>query len=150
MNTQPPDQTSAIEPRLQPDPSTDERFKIALWIGRYEGYLFNNAPESTYERYARILSKFYAYFPDKRFTYDFLRCHFEDYKNDRLKEGASPTTVAMELSVLRGFWRWMLRMNAEGVIFNPLVGIKIPRPEKQRPAYLRAERQNEDGLATQL
>jgi hypothetical protein len=76
----------AIEPRLDKHESEDERFKIRLWLGNYEGYLFQAAPPSTYERYSRVLSKFIGYFPEKKFTYDFLRAHFEDYKQMRLAE----------------------------------------------------------------
>ena len=103
MNNQ-PHTTSATEPRLEPQ-SSEERFKITFWLGRYEGHLFLNSPEATYERYTRVLSKFYEHFQEKKkFTYSFLRCDFKDYKNDRLREGASPVTVGMELTVLRGFW----------------------------------------------
>ena len=130
MNNQ-PNSPSATEPRLEPQTS-EERFKITFWLGRYEGHLFLNSPEATYERYGRILSRFYEHFQEKkRFTYSFLRCDFEDYRDDRLKEGASPATVAMELSVLRGFWRWMLRMDADGVLLNPVVGVKVQKPSKK-------------------
>ena len=130
MNNQ-PNSTSAIEPR-QESQSSEERFKITFWLGRYESHLYLNSPEATYERYGRVLSKFYEHFQEKKkFTYSFLRCDFEDYKNHRLREGASPVTVGMELTVLRGFWRWMLRMGAEGVLFNPVVGVKVQKPSKK-------------------
>jgi len=129
--------TSALEPRQEPSFSED-RFKIAFWIGRYESHLYLNATGATYERYSRILTKFYTHFlGSKQFTYSFLRSDFEDYRDDRLKEGASPVTVAMELSVLRGFWRWMLRMGSEGVMFNPVLAVKVksakPRKAKKPP-----------------
>ncbi|PWT91840.1 MAG: hypothetical protein C5B55_07440 [Blastocatellia bacterium] len=111
--------------------SNDESFKITRWLGLYEAYLFQNSPPATYERYSRALSKFYAHFPHKRFTYEFLRADLEDYKEQRLKEGASPTTVNIELSILRGFWKWMLRMGADGVLFNPAKGVRVKRPIKQ-------------------
>ena len=85
--------TSATEPRREISQSSDEKFRITHWLGLYESHLFLNSPYSTYERYSRVLSRFYAHFPDKQFTYEFLRPDFEDYKQERLKEGASVTTV---------------------------------------------------------
>src|SRR5262249_1336405 len=108
-----------------------DRFKITFWCGQYEGYLFQTATPSTYERYSRVLSKFISHFPHKRFTYDFLRPDFEDYKQVRLKEGASPTTLNIELSVLRGFWRFLLRMDAEGVMLNPAKGVRVRKESKK-------------------
>src|SRR5262249_12922410 len=103
----------------------------AHWLGLYEGFLFLNLPRS-YERYSRVLSRFYTHFPEKKRTYDYLRPDFETYKRDRLNEAASPTTVAMELSVVRGFWNWMLEMNAPGVMINPARGVRVKMPSKKR------------------
>ena len=124
MNNQ-PNTTSATEPRQESNQSSDEKFTIFYWCGKYEGYLFQTARPATYERYSRVLSKFVSHFPRKRFTYEFLRADLEDYKQARLKEGASGTTINIELSVLRGFWRFMLRMDAPGIMFNPVVGVKV-------------------------
>lgn len=131
MNT-PTTTTSATTPRPHSDQSSDESSKITHWLGLYEGHLFLNSRPATYERYSRALSKFYEHFPHKRFTYEFLRADLEDYKQQRLDEGASPTTVNIELSILRGFWKWMLRMGADGVFFNPAKGVRVERPTKQR------------------
>ena len=102
MNNQ-SSQTSATEPRLDFSESSDQRFKISYHLCKYEGFLFQTTPPSTYERYSRALSKFISYLPEKRFTYEFLRPHFEDDKKARLKEGASATTINIELSIVRGF-----------------------------------------------
>jgi site-specific recombinase XerD len=135
MNNQ-PNQTSATEPRLAASHSSDERFKITHWAGKYEGYLFQTSRPATYERYSRALSKFVSHFPQKRFTYEFLRSDLEDYKQARLKDGASATTINIELSILRGFWRWMLRMNADGVMINPARGVRVPIPSKKKAERL--------------
>jgi len=79
--------TSALKPRLEDSQFDDEKFKITFWCGKYESYLFQTAPSATYERYGRALSKFISHFPQKRFTYNFLRADFEDYKQARLREG---------------------------------------------------------------
>ena len=123
--------TSALKPRPESSPSNAENFQIAHWLGLYEGFLFLNYPRS-YERYSRVLSRFYGHFPEKTKTFDYLRPVFETYKTDRLNEGAGPTTVAMELSVLRGFWKWMLAMNVPGVMINPVRGVRVKMPSKKR------------------
>jgi site-specific recombinase XerD len=118
---------SAQKPRLEDHPSGTENFKITFWCSKYEGYLFQTAAPATYERYSRALSKWASYFPHKRFTYEFLRPDFEDYKQKRLKEGARATTINIELSILRGFWRFMIRMEAPGVMINPVRGVRVQR-----------------------
>ena len=134
--------TSALKPRPKASPSKTDNFQIAHWLGLYEGHLYLNHPRS-YERYSRVLSRFYGHFPDRKRTYDYLRPVFETYKTDRLNEGASPTTVGMELSVLRGFWNWMLRMETPGVMINPVVGVRVKMPsKKQRPVESPFEKQN--------
>ena len=110
--------------------SSDEEFKITFWCGKFETHLFVNAPKATYERYSRAISKFITHFPQKRFTYQFLRADFEDYKNARLREGASGKTVGIELCILRGFWRWMIAMDSPGVMINPVVGVKVKLPKR--------------------
>ncbi len=125
MKNQRSDSTSATEPRPYIDQPSDGRFTICHWAGKYEGHLFQTAPHATYERYGRTLSKFITHFPHKRFTYEFLRADVEDYKQARLKGGASPTTVNIELSILRGFWRFMLQMEADGVMLNPVLGVRV-------------------------
>jgi site-specific recombinase XerD len=128
----PPILTSATEPRPEISQASDEKFRITYWLGLYEGHLFLNSPYSTYERYSRVLSRFYLHFPNKERTYDYLRPDFETYKNDRLKEGVSSTTINIELSVLRGFWRWMLRMEAPGVMINPVRGVLVKKQSKRK------------------
>lgn len=125
------DPTSATNP-VPGSQSNDERFWITFWCGKYEGHLFLNSPNATYERYSRAISKFISHFPEKQFTYDFLRPDIETYKQARLKEGASPSTVNIELSILRGFWRFMLRMEAPGVMLNPVRGVRVKMPSKKR------------------
>jgi integrase len=144
MNSQ-PNPTSATEPRPEANLSNDDKFKITHWLGLYEGFLHLNYPRS-YERYSRVLTRFYTHFPGKQRTFDFLRPDFETYKQGRLKEGASRTTVNIELSVLRGFWSWMLRMEAPGVMINPVRGVRVKRPSKNRNLFERplADRNGEN------
>lgn len=126
-----PQPTSTEKPRKEASQSDDDSL-ITHWCGKYEGFLFKTAPYSTYERYSRVLSKFCSRFPPKQFTYEFLRADLEDYKLERLQEGASAKTVNIELSVLRGFWRFMLRMDTPGVMINPVRGVRVRKDSKKR------------------
>jgi hypothetical protein len=64
---------SALKPRHEGNSSTDQLFRLCHWLGLFEGHLFHNAPESTYERYSRVLSRFYSHFLEKQYVYEFLR-----------------------------------------------------------------------------
>lgn len=131
MKNRLPDPASATKPRPQPEPSGDERFKIAFWMMKYETFLFRTAPYSTYARYTRALDKLFATFPEKRFLHEFLRPDMEDFKEKRLEQGVSPKTVNIELSIIRSFWNFLLRMGADGVYFNPVRGVRVPMPSKK-------------------
>jgi site-specific recombinase XerD len=74
---------------------------------KYESFLFQTSPYSTYERYTRALDKLFAAFPEKRFLHEFRRADLEDYKKQRLEGGTSPKTVNIELSILRSFWNFL-------------------------------------------
>jgi hypothetical protein len=140
---------SALEPRLETSQSSNDQFKIAYWCGKYEGHLFQTSPAATYERYSRCLSKSISHFPQKRFTYDFLMADFEDYKKARLKEGASGTTINIELSILRGFWRFMLKMDSPGVMVNPVRDVRVKVPSKKHKQVKQpSERSNTASSAT--
>ena len=128
MNCQLPDPALAQEPRPQAEPSSDQRFKIAFWMMKYETFLFHTAPYSTHERYTRALDKLFAHFPEKRFLHEFRRAELEDFKKQRLQQGASPKTVNIELSIIRSFWNFLLKAEADGVFFNPAQGVRVKTP----------------------
>lgn len=92
---------------------------------KYETLLFSTAPYATYERYTRALDKLFAHFPEKRFLHEFRRADLEDFKKQRLEEGASPRTVNIELSISRSFWNFLLQMDADGVMFSPAKGVRV-------------------------
>lgn len=101
------------------------------WLALYEAHLFQSATASTYERYTRVLDKFFfTHFPQKRSPIEFLRKDFEDFKQRRLSEGASPTTVGIELCIIRGFWKFLVRMDAS--FFNPVLNVKVGNPKRKK------------------
>jgi hypothetical protein len=139
MNNQTPTSPSALEPRPLPSPSPDQRFHIGFWMMRYETFLFSTAPESTYERYTRALDKLFAFFPEKQFFHEFRRADLEDYKKARLESGISPKTVNIELSIFRSLWNFLLSAEADGVMFNPVQGVRVQMPSKRKTVARLAE-----------
>jgi site-specific recombinase XerC len=139
MKNRLPDPPLTAESHPQTNPSSDERFTIALWMMKYETYLFRTRPYSTYERYTRALDKLFAAFPEKRFLHEFRRVDLEDYKQTRLEQGVSPKTVNLELSCIRSFWTFLLQMEADGVFFNPAKGVKVKQSKSGSAGTPRSE-----------
>jgi hypothetical protein len=123
---------SAPKPRSQSSDWSDKRFTIAFWMIKYETDLFHTRPASTYKRYTRALDKLFAFFPEKRFFYQFLRHDMEDFKKARLERGVSPKTVNIELSIIRSLWDYLLKAKADGVLMNPARGVRVPMKSKKK------------------
>jgi site-specific recombinase XerC len=148
MKNRLPDLPLTAESHLQTNPSSDERFTIAFWMMKYETFLFRTRPYTTYERYTRALDKLFAAFPEKRFLHEFRRADLEDYKNQRLERGSSPKTVNIELSILRSFWNFLLSAEADGVMFNPVQGVRVRMPSmRNKPAAITSAREQGDALS---
>lgn len=109
---------------MQP-PDNDKPQPIRGWQQRYENYLFLIGRKATRERYARALERFLDKHPAKTYPHQFLRPAINDYVESRLREGASVSTVRLELSAIRGLFQFMLDMNATDVMFNPAKGVKV-------------------------
>ena len=82
---------------------------------------------ATRERYARALERFLGRHPGKIYPHDFLRPVVNDYVQSRFAEGASVATIRVELSAIRGFWRFIGDVEAFGVFFNVAKGVKVQR-----------------------
>jgi site-specific recombinase XerD len=81
--------------------------------------------KATRERYARALERFLGKYPGKVYPHDFLRPVINDYVQSRFAEGASVGTIRVEVSAIRGFWRFMRDVEAFGVFFNVATGVKV-------------------------
>lgn len=127
--------------------SKDERFKIAFWMAKYEAFLFKTAPYSTYERYTRALDKLFSHFPQKRFLHEIRRADLEDFKQRRLKDGGSGKTINIELSCIRSFFDFLLKMEADGVFLNVARGVRVKMPSKKRKVIEDAERSTQASQA---
>lgn len=90
--------------------------------GKYEGYVALTTSRATSTRYSKALESFFRKFTDKREPEEFTKRDIADYTIWRLKDGVSPTTVNYEITVVSGFWNWLLRM--ELAAFNPCSNAK--------------------------
>jgi integrase len=105
------------------DPDTP--LPIRQWQQRYERYLDLTGRKETRKRYARALERFLGKHPDKTYGHQFLRPVINSYVETRLAEGASVSTVRLELSAVRGLFQFALDMGASDVFFNAAKGVGV-------------------------
>ena len=107
---------------------------IHWWYNQYVTSLQRTAGPSTWRRYHQALANFFQCHKEKHRSEDFHRWDISDFKEDRLRHGTAPTTVNLELSILRAFWNWL--MERELASYNPAAkqkGVKVP---EKRPRGL--------------
>jgi site-specific recombinase XerD len=108
----------------QPKPQTKPE-PMSYWQERFECYLLLNTKRSTFRRYARALDRFFDMNRDKVYGYQFLRPVIIDYVQARLAEGASVSTVRLEMAAVRGLFAYMISMGAVDVMFNPAKNVQV-------------------------
>ena len=113
---------SQPKPQTKPQPMSD-------WQERFECHLLLNAKRSTFRRYARALDKFFDMNRDKTYGHRFLRPVIIDYVQARLAEGASVSTVRLEMAAIRGLFDFMIAMGAYDVMLNPAAKVKVTKPK---------------------
>lgn len=94
-------------------------------LGAYERYLVLIGRKSTSRKYGKCIEKFLALHPERKEPGLFDRCHIEDFKVQRIQQGASKATIRVELSAVRNFFQWMLDMQVEGLFYNPAKNVTI-------------------------
>jgi integrase len=73
---------------------------------------------------------------NRRALRDFSRSDLERYRDARLKEGVTPTTVLRELDRLRALFTWATRQ--ELIPANPAANLRFPRPLEKPKDWLRS------------
>jgi site-specific recombinase XerD len=86
--------------------------------------LESDGRKETRKRYARALERFLGRHPERTYGYQFLRPTINDYVESRLEEGASVSTVRLEMSAIRGLFQFALDMGAFDVMVNPAKNVK--------------------------
>lgn len=104
--------------------------KIRTLQAQYERHVCLTTSPHSYEKYARALEHFMKKFPEKRGPRDYYSTDIEDYKILRLREGATPTYVRYELSVIRNFFQWMLDYHEGLIEYNPASEVRVGRTER--------------------
>ena len=113
-------------------PPSDEPQPIRYWQQKFENHLLLMGRKATRERYARALERFLGKHPGKIYPHDFLRPTINDYVQTRFAEGASVGTIRVEVSAIRGFWKFMVEVEAFGAFFNVAAGSQGAEPPAQR------------------
>lgn len=103
----------------------DKIYPIRHWQQRYEGYLETIGRNETRKRYARALERFLGRYSDRVYGHQFLRPTINDYVESRLAEGASVSTVRLEMSAVRGLFQFASDMGASDVMFNPAKNVRV-------------------------
>jgi site-specific recombinase XerC len=126
-----------------PNPNSTSALKgiepIKYWQQKWKQYmLLTEVAYSTRDRYSRAVQAFLDQFKDKPYPHSILRPHVIDYRDSRLKQGLRASTVRLELTAVRSFWDWMMRMQVVDAFFNPAAGVKVPiRPRPSLPPTIR-------------
>lgn len=103
---------------------------IHWFCDRYIDSLKLTAAPNTALRYRYVVEDFLSRHKDKLGPEEFHRWDIIDYKEERLREGATPSTVNLELAVLRAFWNWLIAR--ELASYNPAAKQKgVVVPEKR-------------------
>lgn len=85
-----------------------QRKPVRVLQAQFEYFTLKSLNRATCIKYSDALSEFFRLFPKQKNPEDFFRTDVEDYKLIRQREGAHPSTINYELSVLRAFWNWMI------------------------------------------
>lgn len=132
MNTQPTaDQNIGYKtPSNLPPTDREKPQPIRFWQERFERYLESIGRKETRKRYARALERFLGKHPDRVYGHQFLRPVINDYVQSRLTEGASVSTVRLEMSAIRGLFQFAMDMGAFDLMFNPAKNVKVRQPKR--------------------
>jgi integrase len=87
------------------------RNQLREQLAKYEDYVRTISARGTWIRYAGILECFAEKFEGKTKVEHIFTSDVEDYRLLRIKEGINPSTVNLEIRVLKGFLHWYERMN---------------------------------------
>jgi site-specific recombinase XerD len=74
-----------------------------------------------------VLERFLGRYREKVYGHQFLRPVINQYVQDRLAEGASVSTVRLEMSAVRGLFQFALDKGAFDVLFNPAKNVKVTK-----------------------
>ena len=83
---------------------------------------------STVAQYGGSFKQLWKHFDKKKRVSDLTPAHAERYKAKREREGVSPRTIRLELTVFNAMLNYGVRANT--IERNPLAGVKLPKCEQ--------------------
>jgi site-specific recombinase XerD len=85
---------------------------------RFEQQIRLTASRITSRRYAFALENFFSLFPKKRKARQFRVLDVQFFVKVREQQGIRPSTVKLELSILRAFWNFLIEQKVAD--YNPV------------------------------
>ena len=106
------------------------------YINEYIEYLMyqKKYSKNTYESYKRSLLEFYDFYVDLK---DILKLEYDDVKK-YLKylddKGLSKASISLEVSALKGFYKYLVRKRY--IKSNPFTLVSLPKKDKKLPKFM--------------
>ena len=106
------------------------------YINEYIEYLMyqKKYSKNTYESYKRSLLEFYDFYVDLK---DILKLEYDDVKK-YLKylddKGLSKASISLEVSALKGFYKYLIRKRY--IKSNPFTLVSLPKKDKKLPKFM--------------
>ncbi len=106
-------------------------------LSKYRRYLFSEKglASSTIESYFEDLGLFHTYFPLET-TDEYVVVQLSDFVLLQAQEGYSAATIVRRYSSLRRYYMFLIN---EGLFFDELPNIEIPKPARTLPSVLTEE-----------
>jgi hypothetical protein len=80
------------------------------------------------------MDKFFDHFHGRQLPTDIHRWDISDYKEERLREGMAPSSVNLELAIIRSFYNWLIERELAEI--NPASGVKRAKVPERKPKGL--------------
>lgn len=84
------------------------RFPVREYLGKFSKWLLVMRGRSSFRSHDKVLERLFKMFPGRTGVEQFTSVDIADYRQLRLKQGISDVTLKVELSQLKGFWRWLI------------------------------------------
>lgn len=128
---------ASVRELLSPPPALSFRQFADAYITHVKSY----GAEETAERYTYVIKKLAVPRFGRLSLRDVAPGHLQKYADDRLQDGAAPSTVKQELMIISGFFSEAKRRDL--VQRNPVSLVKMPRVENTIVRYLSADEEKE-------
>ncbi len=119
-----------------PSPVSDDAPCLDKQIEAFLEYLAveKNSSPRTRANYAHAISQFRDWLPAGKGWAQVSGDDFRDYLFELMRSSLSRATVRLRCAALRSFYKFLVRR--EGLPFNPIAEVQLPKAEKKLPVVL--------------